>query len=48
MNMECGGATPLFSGQHLLSVSREPKLAKQSGAEAPRSKPDNAEETHSL
>lgn len=37
MSMECGGSTPLFSGQPRLPISREPKLAKQSGAEAPHS-----------
>jgi putative transposase len=43
MNMECGGSSPLFSGQPRLPVSREPRLAKQSGAEAPHSRPDSAD-----
>jgi len=35
--MECGDSAPLFSGQPRLPVIREPRLAKQSGAEAPHS-----------
>jgi putative transposase len=38
MNMECGASAPLFLGQPRLPVIREPRLAKQSGAEAPHSK----------
>ena len=37
-NMECGGSTPLFSGQPRLPDISEPRLAEQSGAEAPHSK----------
>ena len=36
--MERGGLTPLFYGQPRLPYSREPRLAGESGSEAPRSK----------
>jgi len=39
--MECGGSTPLFLEQPRLLVTREPRLAKQSGAESPQSKRKN-------
>ena len=47
MNMECGGSTPLFSGQPRLPDTRKPRLAEQSGAESPHSTPDGAESPHS-
>ena len=37
-NMECGDLAPLFLGQPGLPDRREPRLARQSGAEAPHSK----------
>ncbi len=37
--VECGGSTPLFPGQPRLTDLREPRLACESGAEAPHSTP---------
>jgi len=37
MNVECGGLTPLSAGR-LGGRPREPRLAGESGAEAPHSK----------